>query len=297
MELATVLGIIAIIVSILYALVRRALFSLTAAIAILFIFMMLAVTSSAWGRLELSPGFYDLALVHFRTWRYEEIPQFFTSMFVHQNLLHLGFNMLALIFIGVPLEDRVGTPAFIVMFFFGGLMGSMAFYLIHYNELYVLLGASGAIAAELGMYARLYPRQRVSLFFPGFLLPPIPIIWVALGFLVLSSLMVFIVPNVAHESHIAGLIFGFALAPLIARLPSRKKETTKTLDIDALEQLAVTPELKDMVARIRSETVSEVREAWLDRLVKSARCPKCGGPLMHRSGKITSDCGWSLRFR
>ncbi len=294
MELIAVLGIIAIIVSVLYALVRRALFSLTAAIAILFIFMMLAVTSSFWGNLE---PFYELALVHLGTWRYEEILQFFTSMFVHQNMLHLGFNMLALIFIGVPLEDRVGTPAFVVMFFVGGLMGSMAFYLIHYNDSYVLLGASGAIAAELGMYARLFPRQRVSLFLPGFLLPAIPIIWVALGFLVLSSLMVFIVPNVAHESHIAGLIFGFALAPLIAKLPSRKKETMKKLDIEALEQLATTPELKDVVARIRAETVSDVREAWLDRLVKSASCPRCGGPLRHRFGKVTSECGWSLRIR
>lgn len=297
MEILGIAGIVIILGSFLYAFIRKAPLSLALAIAFLIIYAIFEITKRVWDVSVWASGYTDLVLVHLETWRVEEIIPFFTTMFVHHNLLHLGFNTMALILIGMPLEDRIGTAAFTIAFIIGGLIGTLTFYLIHYFEYFILLGASGAIAAELGVFARLYPRQRMVLFVPFLAMPAIPVIWVAIGFLLLSSLLVYVVPGIAHEAHIGGLITGFLIAPLLSKIPSKRVTVTKRIDIDALQSLANTSELQDILHKIRTESLSEVREAWIERFVQLARCPQCDGPLRLSLGRIVSDCGWKTRLR
>ena len=265
MEVIALLGIVAIVVAFVYAFVRKAPLSLTISVAILVVYALLAATSRYWGEPSRSLGYWDLVLMHPGRWNEGELYTFFTSMFVHQNLMHIGFNTGALIFIGVALEEKIGTPAFAVIFIIGGLMGTLTYYLIHYHELFILLGASGAISAELGAYARLYPREKLTLFLPV-PLPPIPAIWVAIGFLIVSSMLVFIIPNIAHEAHIGGLLTGLLIGPLAARLPSKMEEAASKLDVRALAPLAKTLELKDVLTKIEVETVPPCRQR--DKLVE-----------------------------
>ncbi len=297
MDAVGIIGIAVIIGAFVYAFLRRAPLSLSIAIAILIIYALLATTSRTWGAVSGSTGYWDLALVHNRSWRPEEAPEFFTSMFVHGNLLHLGFNMAALIFIGAALEDRIGRAPFAFIFIIGGLAGTLMFYLLHYGDLFVLIGASGAIMAELGAYARLYPRDRVTLFIPFLPLPALPVIWVAIGFLILSSFMVYTVPFIAHEAHIGGLIAGLFIAPLAMRLPSTKKMKERTVKTDVLVALATTAELKDILEKIKEENVVDVRHAWVERFVQRAKCPRCGGSLRLNRGRVFSECGWKVSLR
>ena len=299
MDLVSVVGIAFILCAFCYAFLRKAPLSLTTATAFLAVYALLAVTSRDWGNPALSPGFRDMVLNHRGSWRADELPAFFTAIFVHHDLLHLGFNTAALILIGMPLEERIGTPAFAVTFILGGIFGALTFYALHFSDFFALLGASAAISAELGAFARLYPRERMMLFLPIFPMPSVPVIWVAIGFLVISTAFVYMLPpgSVAHEAHIGGLITGFLIAPLVVKLPSKRKVTIKALDLAALEKLAKTLELSEMLAKTKGESVPEVRNAWLEMFVKRARCPECDGPLRIRWGRIVSDCGWKLRYQ
>ncbi len=71
-----------------------------------------------------------------------------TSGFLHAGLLHVGFNMFALFFLGRILEPSIGTPRFLGVYFaslFGGAFGAL---LLDPNAL--TIGASGAIFGIFG---------------------------------------------------------------------------------------------------------------------------------------------------
>lgn len=71
-----------------------------------------------------------------------------TSGFLHAGILHIGFNMFALFFLGRILEPSIGTPRFLAVYFaslFGGAFGAL---LLSPDALTV--GASGAIFGIFG---------------------------------------------------------------------------------------------------------------------------------------------------
>jgi rhomboid protease GluP len=76
-----------------------------------------------------------------------------TANFLHMGILHLGMNMLALLYLGKFVEYRLGTIRFSIAYLLAGL-GSMA--IITYvdtrwlTEPHITVGASGAIMGLLG---------------------------------------------------------------------------------------------------------------------------------------------------
>lgn len=131
-----------------------------------------------------------------------------TSLFVHAGLGHIIANMLTLYFFGSYLLQLLGERKFLVIYFGGGILGSLLYLLI--APPYIIgVGASGAIFSLGGALAMLRPRVPVMIF-------PIPVpmpLWVAVigGFIIISFL-----PNVAWEAHLGGIIFGL-LAGFILR--------------------------------------------------------------------------------
>jgi membrane associated rhomboid family serine protease len=71
-----------------------------------------------------------------------------TPMFLHGYLLHLGFNMLALWWIGRPVENYLGTVRYVLLYFVAGLAGSAG--ALVQAPLSPAVGASGAIFGVLG---------------------------------------------------------------------------------------------------------------------------------------------------
>ena len=134
-----------------------------------------------------------------------------TSMFVHAGFWHIFANMLTLYFFGSYLSRLVGNSKFLIVYFGGGILGSILFILLA-PPFSVAVGASGAIFALAGALVLMRPRLPVVIF-------PIPIpipLWVAVigGFLILSFF-----PFVAWQAHLGGLVFG-----LIAGYIFRKRE-------------------------------------------------------------------------
>jgi membrane associated rhomboid family serine protease len=148
----------------------------------------------------------------------------FTAMFMHGGVLHIAGNMLFLWIFGNNIEDAMGRLKFILFYLAGGVIASLAQYIMGPNEVVPTLGASGAIAAVLGGYALLYPRARVvTLIFIVFFVTVITLpALLVLGFwFVLQLLDAASQPfggggGVAYFAHIGGFIFGLLVIKLLA---------------------------------------------------------------------------------
>jgi membrane associated rhomboid family serine protease len=148
-----------------------------------------------------------------------------TSMFMHGSLLHLGGNMLFLWIFGNNIEDSMGRLTFVLFYVLGGLAALGLHVLSDSESVVPTVGASGAIAAVLGAYARLYPRARVVtlvfivIIFTVITLPALLVLGV---WLLLQLLPAFSDPvtggggGVAYFAHIGGFVFGALAIKLFA---------------------------------------------------------------------------------
>ena len=149
----------------------------------------------------------------------------FTSMFMHGSLLHLAGNMLFLWIFGNNIEDSMPRPAFVGFYLLGGLAAIALQVVVDPNSAVPTVGASGAIAAVLGAYARLYPRARVvTLIFIViiFTVVTLPALLVLGVWFLLQLLPAFSEPvtgaggGVAYFAHIGGFAFGLLAIKLFA---------------------------------------------------------------------------------
>jgi membrane associated rhomboid family serine protease len=291
MEPWVLLVIGAAIVATLYAAWKQFSFSIIASAICVFTYIVMSVAGrNNWYAAENMIAFSPVDLTD-----PARIYTVLTSMFAHANLLHLMFNVLGLVLIGMVFEQRIGTRPFILLFLLSGLAGTLVFAGIHWsNGMFFVLGASGAISGVLGAFARLYPKERMSMLIMFIPLPPLPI-WTIVGIFVLIQL--FLIPTsseIAYEAHLGGLAAGILLAPAIVKLPLSKRVKRTAISLGTLRRLATTPELKTALRRIEKESVPDVRSAWIEHFVSMARCPHCGSPLKSRRGELMCEKGHLL---
>lgn len=156
----------------------------------------------------------------------ENISNIFTSMFMHAGLAHIGGNMLYLWIFGDNVEDRLGSVRYLIFYVLGGLIASLAHIITNPTSQIPTVGASGAIAAVLGAYLVLYPRQRVLTLIPlGFflrltMLPASLVlgVWFLLQFF--QGVMTIGGPDVggvAFWAHIGGFVSGVVLSQIFKK--------------------------------------------------------------------------------
>ena len=150
-----------------------------------------------------------------------------TSMFLHGGWLHILGNMLFLWIFGNNVEDRLGRIPFLVFYVLGGLAAGLSQVWIAPDSTAPLVGASGAIAAVLGVYFVLWPGARItSLVFLGFFyqLAEVPAL-IVLGYWFVLQLLSGVTSlgaataesGVAFFAHIGGFGVGMAVG-LVVRL-------------------------------------------------------------------------------
>jgi membrane associated rhomboid family serine protease len=71
-----------------------------------------------------------------------------TSGFLHGSIIHIGFNMFALYWLGRLLEPGIGTPRFVALYFASLFAGSLGALLLSPDSL--TIGASGAVFGIFG---------------------------------------------------------------------------------------------------------------------------------------------------
>jgi membrane associated rhomboid family serine protease len=220
----------------------------------------------------------------------------FASMFVHADILHLVGNMLVLYFIGVSLEERIGTRRTMAIYVLTGLLSTIGYALLRWGQDFGLVGASGAVSGLMGAILVLYPRDEIPMIVGPIFLRRVPV-WIAVG--VFMGMEVFLTvmfqtDNVAHAAHVVGLVAGICMAPLFVRVgakPTGKKGRENDQQVvDTLRKLAVTPDARDAVESATREEIDDVRMAWLERALELTRCPKCGGRLERTGRGLSCMC-------
>ncbi|MFF2522506.1 rhomboid family intramembrane serine protease [Streptomyces liangshanensis] len=132
-----------------------------------------------------------------------------TAMFLHEQIWHIGFNMLSLWWIGGPLEAALGRARYLALYLISGLAGSALTYLLA-AENAPSLGASGAIFGLFGATAVLMRKLKYDLR---------PVI----GLLVVNLIFTFSIPDIAWQAHIGGLVAGTLVAVGLVHAPRERR--------------------------------------------------------------------------
>jgi rhomboid protease GluP len=131
-----------------------------------------------------------------------------SSVFLHSGVVHLGFNMLSLYFLGSFVEEAFGRSRMLALYLLSGVSGGLAYlYLGGFNT--PAVGASGAIFGLLGGVLG-YAMRRGTFSWQN------PLIRQLLILLALNLYLGFSIPNISNTAHLGGLAGGFAFGLLVA---------------------------------------------------------------------------------
>lgn len=152
-----------------------------------------------------------------------------THQFLHADAAHLFFNMLFLWAVGGVLEVSLGPGRFLASYLSGGVFAALAHAAGNPGSSEPAIGASGAVAALIGIFAVRHGAEplRLALVALAFVAPRVfivtwpgwifPALWLAeqLLFVALGSTL-----DIAFLAHVGGFAFGAALALVIlSRFP------------------------------------------------------------------------------
>ena len=187
----------------------------------------------------------------------------FTHMFVHADIWHLFFNMIALYFFGPRVEARLGSSRFLALYLVSGLTGALLSFL---TPTALIVGASGAIFGVELAFARYWPRDRILIW--GVF--PIEARW-------LIAIMTFISlqgaamggGGIAHWAHLGGFLGAALFIFFSERLSPARSFKARASGASAPPVTARV--LGDRAAierwaRIRPEDLHEVNRSELERI-------------------------------
>lgn len=147
-----------------------------------------------------------------------------TSMFLHQEVWHIAFNMLGLWWLGGPLEAALGRGRYLALYLLSGLAGSaLTYWIAAPNQ--GSLGASGAVFGLLGATAVMMRRMNYDM-------RPVLVL------LALNLLFTFTWGGIAWEAHVGGLIAGTLIAIGMVHAP-RERRTAVQYGTCALVLVAI----------------------------------------------------------
>lgn len=141
--------------------------------------------------------------------------QLLTSTFTHVEALHVGFNMLALWFLGPQLETILGRTRFLALYLLSGLAGSVL--VLYGSPSTQTLGASGAIFGLMG--ALLVIAWRMGGNYQQVLM------WIGLNFLFTVVGRGFI----SWQAHLGGFLGGCLIAAVLVFAPRGPRRSTYQL--------------------------------------------------------------------
>jgi membrane associated rhomboid family serine protease len=138
-----------------------------------------------------------------------EYYRLFTATFLHENLLHIGFNMLVLWMLGPQLEALLGHVRFTVLYLVAGLGGSVASFWFSSPNI-VGIGASGAIFGLMGAYVVVGRALRAD-------------ISQVLGLIAINVVIGFVGGGIDWRAHLGGLVTGALVAAIFAHAPKTQR--------------------------------------------------------------------------
>jgi len=143
--------------------------------------------------------------------RIDYVWTWFTSIFAHGDFWHIAINSIVLFFFGPLTERRIGTKRFTILFLGGGIIAGLSqvgLTAVMAGSPGGVVGASGAVAAILGLITILNPKMRVYLWF----ILPLPL-WIITGAFIGYSAWMSLTGGigaggVAQLAHLMGAVVG-----------------------------------------------------------------------------------------
>jgi membrane associated rhomboid family serine protease len=132
-----------------------------------------------------------------------------TTGFLHEEIWHVGFNMLALYWLGRMIEPALGHARFLAIYMASLLTGSLAVILMQPDV--NTLGASGAIYGLLGAAIVMARNREIDLMQSGL----IPILALNFGITLLFGFSL--------AAHVGGLIGGLVVTFVVEELAKRRR--------------------------------------------------------------------------
>lgn len=135
-----------------------------------------------------------------------------SSGFLHADLFHLAFNMIALYSFAPVVTDYLGSFTFLLIYAGSLIFGSLLTMLFHGNDYgYTAVGASGAVTGIIYSAILLEPNMTIGIF--GVI--PLPAYIFGIGYLLYSIYgMKAKRDNIGHTAHFGGAIGGYAITLL-----------------------------------------------------------------------------------
>ncbi|MGB0083272.1 MAG: rhomboid family intramembrane serine protease [Terracidiphilus sp.] len=148
-----------------------------------------------------------------------------TGTFLHAGWLHIGGNMVFLWAFGPRIEDAMGRVRYAIFYLTGGVVAMLAQVAGMPGSHVPCLGASGAIAAVMGAFIVMFPRDRIRsllwiliiiriTYIPAALLIGV---WFVIQLWNAGAVASVQSGGVAYLAHVGGFLFGAATARLWAR--------------------------------------------------------------------------------
>ena len=217
--------------------------------------------------------------------------QILTYGFAHSSigeefgLMHIAFNMLTLLFLGMPVEQKYGRHEFLKFYMLALLFAGIVWLLVQTltGRPGFAVGASGAVAAVVILFVLNFPKQTVLLM--GIIPMPAWVLGVLfIGFDVLNSLDH--QSRIAWEAHFAGVAFAVMyffgkwnfqwlkfgwmgkVSDRMSGKPNLKVHTPEEVDPDLARQADI---ILDKVHRLGEESLSRKERKILEKFSKTVR--------------------------
>ncbi|SDS54866.1 Membrane associated serine protease, rhomboid family [Pseudarthrobacter equi] len=182
-------------------------FRIIAACAVLYVLQWIIPNDAVYQSLGFANIYAEPRYGEFEPWR------MLTAAFLHSQgfILHIALNMYMLWIFGQALEPLLGRVRFLAVYLLSALGGSVGYLLltplyVPGQPLYGVVGASGAIFGLFGAML-LVQRQRGG---------DTRQLWILIA---INGAIGFLVPQIAWQAHLGGLVTGALCAAVIAYTP------------------------------------------------------------------------------
>ena len=224
-----------------------------------------------------------------------ELLTLISSMFMHGSPMHLLMNMIILILLGVPFEDRIGSKSFLRIYLISGFFGSLltgSISLWNGDEVDTIhIGASGAVFGIMGAFVLLYPRLEIPMLLGPIFMHRVPVFLSTLVFVAMETLYVALGTSdgIGHGTHMASFIAGVFLAPYYS---NKTDDNESSIDFDTSQLSKVFEKTKigeHELQMIEESDEPELVSAWVETFWEIQKCPDCNASLTPEAECL--DCG------
>jgi membrane associated rhomboid family serine protease len=139
-----------------------------------------------------------------------------SATLVHGGIVHLLFNLVALLFCGLEVERVLGAAAVAILYLVGAFAAAAAHYLAGGDPFMPMVGASGAISALVGAYALMFGQVRRLSGSRG-LNRALHVIWLAVTWVAIQWMTGFVAHQQGVQLAVAAHIGGFLAGILLQR--------------------------------------------------------------------------------